>query len=67
MMTGFVEEIIWAGTRRMRTIAEETMSEVRKAMSLDLAIMRVRRAAEKRAQSRLLSFGRDFERQSHGS
>jgi len=56
-MTGFVDEIIWTGPRRMRTIAAETMNEVRKAMGLDLAIRRVRRAAEKRTRRRPLGFG----------
>jgi hypothetical protein len=66
-MTGFVDEIIWAGTRRMRTIAQETMKEVRKALGLDRTIRRVRRAAEKRAQSRSFSFGRGLGHQSDES
>ena len=67
MMTGFVDEIIRAGTRRMRIIAKGTMSEIRKAMGLDLAIMRVHRAAEKRAQSQPLSLGGGLQRQSDES
>jgi tryptophanyl-tRNA synthetase len=48
--TGLVDEILYQGTQRMRQIAQETMREVRKAMGLDRAMVRMRRAVEKRAK-----------------
>jgi tryptophanyl-tRNA synthetase len=48
--TGLVDEILYNGTQRMRQIAQETMREVRKAMGLDRAMVRMRRAVEKRAK-----------------
>ena len=45
---GLVDEILMDGTERMRDIARETMREVRKAMGLDKAMKRMRRAVEKR-------------------
>jgi tryptophanyl-tRNA synthetase len=48
---GLVDEILWDGTQRMRKIAAETMREVRKAMGLDRAMTRIRRAVEKRAKA----------------
>ncbi|HEX2568713.1 MAG TPA: tryptophan--tRNA ligase [Polyangia bacterium] len=48
--TGLVDEILFHGTQRMRQIAQETMREVRKAMGLDRAMVRMRRAVEKRAK-----------------
>ena len=48
---GLVDEILWNGTQRMRKIATETIREVRKAMGLDRAITRIRRAVEKRAKA----------------
>jgi tryptophanyl-tRNA synthetase len=46
--TGLVDEILYNGTLRVRQIAQETMREVRKAMGLDRAMTRMRRAVEKR-------------------
>ncbi|MEW6236008.1 MAG: tryptophan--tRNA ligase [Candidatus Omnitrophota bacterium] len=46
--TGFVDEIIFEGTMRMRDIAAETLKEVKKAMGLTSAWNRISRAAEKR-------------------
>jgi tryptophanyl-tRNA synthetase len=46
--TGLVDEIIWSGTERMKRIAAETLREVRKAMGIDRAAKRIRRAAERR-------------------
>ena len=48
--TGLVDEIVWNGTQRVRQIAAETMKEVRKAMGLDRAIVRLRRGAERRSR-----------------
>lgn len=48
--TGLVDEILYNGTQHMRQIAQETMREVRKAMGLDRAMVRMRRAVEKRAK-----------------
>jgi tryptophanyl-tRNA synthetase len=45
---GLVDEILWNGTLRVRQIAGETMREVRKAMGIDRALVRMRRAVEKR-------------------
>jgi tryptophanyl-tRNA synthetase len=50
--TGLVDEILWHGTERMRRIAEETMREVRRAMGLDRALVRMRRAVEKRQKKK---------------
>lgn len=44
---GFVDEVIWNGTERVRRIAAETMQAVRSAMGLDRAILEIRQAAEK--------------------
>lgn len=49
---GLVDEILYQGTMRMRDIAEETMREVRKAMGMDKAMKRMRRAVEKREKKR---------------
>lgn len=46
--TGLVDEILLEGTEHMRTIARETMRDVRKAMGMDKAMKRMRRAVEKR-------------------
>ena len=48
--TGFVEQVILDGTRRMRAIARDTMNEVRKAMGLAGVWNRISRAAERRAK-----------------
>ncbi len=48
--TGLVDEILWNGTRRVREIAGETLREVRKAMGIDRAFVRIRRGAERRAK-----------------
>lgn len=45
---GLVDEILYEGTLAMRQHAQETMREVRKAMGLDRALTRMRRATEKR-------------------
>ena len=45
---GLVDEILFAGTEKVRAIARETMKEVRKAMGVDRAMVRMRRAIEKR-------------------
>ncbi len=45
---GRVDEIIVEGTARMQQIARETLREVRKAMGLDRAMVRMRRALERR-------------------
>ena len=45
---GLVDEILWNGTQRVRAIAIDTMREVRKAMGIDRALVRMRRAVEKR-------------------
>ena len=50
--TGLVDEILYEGTLRMRTIAQETMREVRAAMGIDKAMKRMRRAVEKREKAR---------------
>ena len=47
---GLVDEILFNGTERMRAIAQATMREVRKAMGLDRALIRMRRAVEKRGK-----------------
>ncbi|TVQ97748.1 MAG: tryptophan--tRNA ligase [Deltaproteobacteria bacterium] len=52
---GLVDEILWDGTERMRGIARDTMREVRKAMGLDRAMVRMRRAAESRAKKKGVS------------
>jgi len=46
--TGLVDEILYEGTQKMREHARETMREVRKAMGLDSAMKRMRRATERR-------------------
>lgn len=48
---GLVDEILYDGTMRMRSIAQETMREVRRAMGLDKAMTRMRRAVEKRRKT----------------
>lgn len=45
---GLVDAILWDGTERMRALARETMREVRRAMGLDRAMVRMRRAVEAR-------------------
>jgi tryptophanyl-tRNA synthetase len=50
--TGLVDEILYEGTMKMRSIASETMREVRAAMGLDKAMKRMRRAVEKREKAR---------------
>lgn len=55
--TGLVDEILFNGTMRMRTIAGETMREVRAAMGLDKALKRMRRAVEKRQKARAKAAG----------
>jgi tryptophanyl-tRNA synthetase len=48
---GLVDQILLEGTARMQQIARETLREVRKAMGLDRALVRMRRAVERRAKS----------------
>jgi len=45
---GFVEEILVSGTERMRSVARETLKDVRRATGLDRTMVRVRRRLEKR-------------------
>ena len=45
---GLVDEILFAGTEKVRLLARETMKEVRKAMGIDRTMVRMRRAIEKR-------------------
>ncbi len=45
-----VDEILLDGTAHMRTLAGDTMRKVRRAMGLQRALTRMRRAAEKRAR-----------------
>lgn len=45
---GLVDEILVDGTERVQGLARETMREVRKAMGMDKAMKRMRRATEKR-------------------
>ncbi len=52
---GLVEEIIMAGTERVRGIARQTMREVRKAMGLDRALVRMGRASESRTKKQAKS------------
>ena len=46
--SGLVDEIIYQGTMRYRTIAGETMREVKKAMGLSATFNRIARKAEER-------------------
>ncbi len=46
--TGYVEQVILNGTERMRSIARETMKEVKQAMGLAGVWNKIRRAAERR-------------------
>ncbi|HKX27855.1 MAG TPA: tryptophan--tRNA ligase [Blastocatellia bacterium] len=48
--TGLADEIILDGTRKMQEIARSTMKEVRKAMSIDRAMVRIKRAVERRSK-----------------
>jgi tryptophanyl-tRNA synthetase len=48
---GLVDEILLDGTMKMREIARGTMREVRKAMGLDRALVRMQRAVEKRQKA----------------
>ncbi len=50
--TGYVDEVIFNGTMRMREIARETLMEMKKAMGLTAAWNRLSRAAEKRRKKR---------------
>jgi len=45
-----IDQIVLDGTMYMRTIAKETMREVRKAIGLQSTITKMRRAAERRAK-----------------
>lgn len=45
---GLVDQIILDGTARVQQIARDTLKEVRRAMGLDRAIVRMRRAVERR-------------------
>ena len=45
---GWVDEILLEGTESMRSIAQSTMRDVRKAMGTDRTLQRMRRAAEAR-------------------
>jgi len=49
---GLVDEVLYHGTNQMREIARETLREVRRAMGLDKAMKRMRRAVEKREKKR---------------
>jgi tryptophanyl-tRNA synthetase len=46
--TGFVDQVIVEGTERMRSVARDTLREVKKAMGLTAGWNRLSRAAEKR-------------------
>jgi tryptophanyl-tRNA synthetase len=48
--SGYVDEVIYNGTLRMRATAGETMRQVRKAMGLSGAFNRIARKAEERAR-----------------
>jgi len=45
---GLIDEILMAGTQRMRGIARDTMNDVRRAMGLQRALNRIRRSTENR-------------------
>ncbi len=47
---GLIDQILLDGTERVRALAAETMKEVRAAMGLDRALVRLRRASERRAR-----------------
>ena len=46
--TGFVDQVLFEGTEKMRLMAQATMKEVRSAMGTASAFNRIARAAEKR-------------------
>ena len=48
--SGYVDEVIYQGTMRYRTIAAETLYEVKKAMGLTGTFNRIARKAEERAK-----------------
>jgi tryptophanyl-tRNA synthetase len=48
--SGFVDEVIYQGTLRMRQVGAETMREVKKAMGLTSSFNRIARKAEDRAK-----------------